>query len=455
MQRKCFSFIPLSCTILLVIYLYELIIGIYVFSTAKYSMALFAIISIYFFLKERKESILCPEILILPVFFIMSFYREIVLENAPFIVSRIYDQFTEEQYKRGLCVHMIAFFSLMIGESFISVGKGRNEKMTLLNHINLLLAQRSLIFLTLILILYSFVSGKMMILHKYDSIVGNAQNTYIVFITIALFVSTILEFARLNRLNVESCVNLFKNINKLYLILILFFAITLLKTGNRGEALLVIFPVLFSYSFLIRRISNKLFVVFLLIGIPIMVFIGLIRSGNTFSINEISVLNSFRDFGGAYLTQTGLIQYTDTYGILGLGIGLRRLFSSIPFLGGFIQAIYPSSYTYDDNSAILATNMFQLENNMDSGLGTSLVGDLYYSGGIIWVISYMIILGWFMSYCYKCINVYKSLGVLNFMIYIWLCSNSIYMMRAEWYSMFRYFGFSIVIILCLRLFFKK
>ena len=424
MQRKCFSFIPLSCTILLVIYLYELIIGIYVFSTAKYSMALFAIISIYFFLKERKESILCPEILILPVFFIMSFYREIVLENAPFIVSRIYDQFTEEQYKRGLCVHMIAFFSLMIGESFISVGKGRNEKMTLLNHINLLLAQRSLIFLTLILILYSFVSGKMMILHKYDSIVGNAQNTYIVFITIALFVSTILEFARLNRLNVESCVNLFKNINKLYLILILFFAITLLKTGNRGEALLVIFPVLFSYSFLIRRISNKLFVVFLLIGIPIMVFIGLIRSGNT-------------------------------YGILGLGIGLRRLFSSIPFLGGFIQAIYPSSYTYDDNSAILATNMFQLENNMDSGLGTSLVGDLYYSGGIIWVISYMIILGWFMSYCYKCINVYKSLGVLNFMIYIWLCSNSIYMMRAEWYSMFRYFGFSIVIILCLRLFFKK
>ena len=446
---------PLFYTILLVIYLHELTVGVYIFSTAKYSMPIFAIISIYFLLIERKESIICPEVLILPVLFIMSFYREIVLENASFVLSVIYDQFTEEQYNRGLCVHMIAFFSLMIGESFAKVKESKNKRMALQNHINLSLSRICLIFLTLILILYSFISGKMMILYKYISIVGNAQNTYIVFITIALFVCTILEFEKLNKLNVESCIDLFKKINKLYLSLILFFAITLLKTGNRGEALLIIFPLLFSYSFLIRKISKKQFVVILLIGIPIMVFIGLTRSGDTFSIDTISVFNSFTDFGAAYLTQTGLIQYADTYGVLGLGLGLRSLFSSIPFLGGTIQAIYPSSYTSGDNSAVLATNMFQLKNNMDSGLGTSLVGDLYYSGGIIWVIFYMTILGWFMSYCYKRINIYKSLGVLNFMIYLWFCSNSIYMMRAEWYSMFRYFGFSIVIILCLRLFFPK
>lgn len=438
--------------VFLILYIVEFFTGSYLLTSTRFAIPTFIILSISFFVKERKETILCPEILMLPVFFVMTFYKEIVLDNMPIVKSSYY-QFLNSQYAKGMCVNMIALLSFMIGSKMAKTKGNSCKSMVLSNYRGIpLVVQQTFIVVTCLFAAYAFSSGQMSILNKYQKIT-NGENTYIVYITILLCVCTIIEFYRLSQLHINSLRGTLRSINKLYLVLVCAFSLILLMTGNRGEALLIIFPVLFSYSFLIKKVNTKIFTLLVAIGVPIMVVIATTRQGDTFDYGEFNFLNIFTDFGSAYLVQTGLIGYSDLYGPIGISVGLRGLFSAIPFLGGFVEAIFPSSKI--ERSSVLATDLFQSPGNMNSGLGTSLIGDLYYSGGIVWVMFFMMLMGWFMSRCYKRINCQKSIGVYSFIVYIWLCSNSIYMMRAEWYSMFRYFGFSVCIVFCLQLLFRK
>ena len=434
---------------LLAIYIIEFYSGTYLLSKADYSIYVFVIMSLIFIVKRRRQTILCPEILMLPTFFIITFYKELILDNL-YIYSSLYDQFTDQQYLRAMSVNMIAFISFLIGGHIVSLPNKPQVDIRVLirRSFNNSLIEKCYLIISLFLIIYSFITGKTSAIQKYQG--GGGENTYLVFIIIALFICTIIEFIRLQKTDNSNIISVFKETNKLYLMLTGGFGLLLLVFGNRGEALLVFLPILFTYSYLIKQITNKQFGILILIGLPVMVVLAYTRVGNSFVLNDYNFLETFSDFGPAFLTQTGLIHYTDIHGCLGLGLGFRSLLSSIPFLGGVIQQIFPSSFSYEDNSAVLATQNFQLRNNLESGLGTSLIGDLYYSGGVIWVVIFMFILGYFMSLCYKKINSQKSIDIYSFMAYIWLCSNSIYMMRSEWYSMFRYIGFSFIIIIILR-----
>ena len=444
----------LVCVFLFILYLIEFYTGLYFLTNPNCSIIIYITLSVLFFKRERKKSVVCPEIFIFPIFFVCIFYKELVIDNVS-VLSIIYNQFTDVQYCRGRCVNMIAFISLLIGELLVrketltQTLRGLKINKTIYNYELL----QMFYIASILFCMFSFLTGKMSVINKY--VVDGGQNTYLVYNTITLFICTILEFSRLSEKGVANFKELIKYSNKIYLCFVILFGALLLVTGNRGESMLILMPCIFSFSYLIKGIKAKQLVLLILIGFPIMVILSYTRVGDTFDITQFEFLDSFRDYGPSYLTETGLIVYTDNHGYNGLGLGFRVLLSSIPFLGGMIQAIIPSSYTHSDNSAILATDMFQLKNNMDSGLGTSLIGDLYYSGGIVWVIVYMILLGYFLSYCYKRIYIERVIGVYSFMTYIWIGSNSLYILRAEWYSMFRYIGFSFVILFILRIIYKS
>ena len=139
-------------------------------------------------------------------------------------------------------------------------------KLTLESKIDLNRASLILSLISFLFISFAFLTGNLSVLYKYEKGIDDGGNTFLVYISILLCVNTVVEFARLNRKSVNGYFLFLKKVNKFYFVLMLFFSSLLILTGNRSEALLIVLPVLFSFSFLIKRIKLALFCVIFFIG---------------------------------------------------------------------------------------------------------------------------------------------------------------------------------------------
>ena len=219
-------------------------------------------------------------------------------------------------------------------------------------------------------------------------------------------------------------------------------------SGNRNEALLIILPPVISYSIFIKYISNKYFLVLLTVGILGMSIIGLTRQTgvnvSSISNSELSLYGTARDFGVVSLNTKYLISYVDKKSPIYFNNAVSTAFSSIPFVGGLYVGM--TGRKGDQRSADVTTMGMQSINNMDSGLGTSLIGDLYYTGSSWFVFIYMFLLGKFQAYLYNRFVVSKDYNIWLLLIYLFLFSNVVYSVRAEWTMPFRYLGFSLILL---------
>ena len=145
-----------------------------------------------------------------------------------------------------------------------------------------------------------------------------------------------------------------------------------------------------------------------------------------------------------------LIDYADKNSPAGFKNALLNIFSSIPFLGGLFASV--TGLTYDIRTTDLTTIGMKMSSNMESGLGTSLIGDLYYTGGIYFTLIYMYFFGKLIATLYRQFTIERRYNIWSLIIYLFLFSNVVYTIRAEWTMPFRYIGFSFIILLFLRVF---
>ena len=88
-------------------------------------------------------------------------------------------------------------------------------------------------------------------------------------------------------------------------------------------------------------------------------------------------------------------------------------------------------------SSIVFTH--EIFNRYDSGMGTNIIGDLYYTGGILCVLILMYFLGWIVKRTSNTKNRYAILLLLC------LVGNSVFMPRVEFFYIARTCSFSIII----------
>lgn len=198
------------------------------------------------------------------------------------------------------------------------------------------------------------------------------------------------------------------------------------------------------YSILVKNITNKEFLVLFLAGFLLMVFIGFTRqTGVENGLDEMgfNLFEFTRDFGYANIDSMYLIGETDKNGVMGFNLGIINLLSAIPFLGGISVSVFGiEEFT---RSAVATSEGMGISY---TGLGTSLVGDTYYTGGIIFTSIYFYLLGRLMSYLHNRYYKRKIINIYTLVIYSFMLSNAIYCLRSEWYTSFRYIGFSIILL---------
>lgn len=188
------------------------------------------------------------------------------------------------------------------------------------------------------------------------------------------------------------------------------------------------------------------------VGVSLMIVIGLTRQSNDLALLQDKTINLYemsRDFCFVDNNTKYLIDFTDKFSPAGFKNAFLNLLSSVPFLGGIVVSV--TGLSYDTRSVDLTTQGMQLSSNMESGLGTSLMGDLYYTGGTFFTLFFMYFLGWLIATLYRRFMIEKKYDIWMLIIYLFMFSNVVYIIRAEWTMPFRYIGFSFVIALLLRL----
>lgn len=392
------------------------------------------------------------------IFYLLSVYfYDIVIDNLADtrMISPIFfnNSFSISVRNRALVLSTLGLLTFILSSVITSL-KRLNHKNDNIFRIDrdYTFSINILSFFTGVYLCYLFFNGTISTWFHYSSESVDYNNTDIVYLTMLFISLSAMEFSRLNSKKCVSFRNFIEKVNKVYLVEIVITCILLLISGNRNECLLILLPMVISYHIFINTFKTKQFIVLCLTGVVIMVIVGLIRQTSSLEYlhdTPITLFEVTRDFGFVDNNTQYLIDYADKNGSIGFKNAFINLVSSVPFLGGIV--VGATGIVPDARSTDITTTGMQLASNMDSGLGTSLIGDLYYTGGFIFVLLFMGFLGWLLSKLYIRFMIQKIYSIYQLVIYLFMFANVVYFIRAEWTMPLRYLGFSLIIVMVLRL----
>lgn len=403
---------------------------------------------LYFY---RRDNLCCFELIFFLLYIVSVFFQEVVINNLVDdlnVTSVLGYSFNSKYSNLSLLVQSSGLLTFILGAIFgdkIIVYQKKGELWR--KPVNLTASVNVIGVMTGLYILFLYLTGTIQSWFQYSEGDDNYSNLDIVYLTSLFLPMTILEFYRLSDVKCNNIRHLLQKINKIYLIEILLISLLLLVSGNRNESLLIIAPAVYSYSIFINKITNAKFFTLLFLGAFVMILIGLTRqegtSSDTIASSEIGLYESSRDFVYVDINTTYLIQYTNEKGPIYFKNGCLNIISMVPFLGTVVKSVF--DIDYDIRSPEVTTLGLQNPMDMNSGLGTSLIGDLYYTAGPLFVLLFMFFLGWLTSYLYKYFFIYKGKNVWLLAVFLFNFSNSVYYIRAEWMMPFRYVGFACII----------
>lgn len=208
-------------------------------------------------------------------------------------------------------------------------------------------------------------------------------------------------------------------LNKLFLVNSIIIIVFLLLSGYRSQAMQIIIPLLICYSVYVKRISAKMFFAILIAGLVVMVVIGMTRSGGDVESN-VTTLYYFRDFNAANASLGFFVDEVSRSGVTGGSNYIPQTLSIVPFLQSIV-----GSFIDFNNFALSSSRYYTGVFDTGSGLGTNIIGDIYYTFGLIGVVSVMFIMGMFCSYLSGKKNKYV------FLMYLIFTGNAIFAARVE------------------------
>ena len=414
----------------------------------------------------RRKTLFCFEFIFFIFFIVCTFYSDLFLQflDEDSTISSIYFiTFPKVVENKNLLIQMLGFFAFITtssGYNYYSdcYGNQRNNmplKNKFLLSFDFPFVINCLSIIMLLLIVYLFEGGIIQKWFHYSQEISDYSNLEIVFCTVIFLVITLLEFTWLNKIGCKTIFEFLKNCHKLYLIEVVIIVTLLLISGNRNEALLIFVPIIVAYSLFIKPISNITFLTILFVGSFVMIVIGVIRISsaglNSFYFSDLQVFEMSRDFALVDTDSKFLIQYVDQHEPIYFQNAFLALMSSIPGLGGIISDLFLLKWA--PRSGQLTTDWMQLEES-SSGMGTSLIGDLYYTSGVLWVLIFMLAFGWLIAYTHRRFVIVKDYNPWLLIIYLFNIANSTYYIRADWFMPLRYIGFSFTILFVMTIIVK-
>lgn len=438
----------------LLFYTLQYLLGLAGGAVVKNSVLIDIVVFIFFYVsylwRYRKNNILCFELMALPVAFLGLFFDDIIYPIAPELVN-LFSVSSESVKIKSETLQMAAILVLLLGGA---IGNERRKKAKLLMDNSYSFDYNMLIYLItgviLLLIIYDYVTGifnSWFFYSNADWMDREDRNQGLGHLTCLLLAASAVEIKRLESNGATDFWNVFKKSNKLFVAEWLLVSVLLFMSGNRNEMLLILLPFIVGYTKIIKPIPNKALVVALFAGVVLMAIAGVTRQEEvSLTGNDLTIMSFTRDFADLGYNTDYLIQYTDKNGTTNFQGVFGMLLSGVPFIGNVIL----SAINY---KAPLASSRITTESVFsNSGLGTSLIGDLYYTGGFIWVMLFLFIFGYVMSRIYKLSG---SLNIYFLIFYSYMVANAVYYMRSSWIFPITEIEYAMIIVLIGQIFCRK
>lgn len=413
---------------------------------------IYIIINLQYFYIYKRKNLLCFEFFFALSFWLCCFlYSFLILEVDDFFASLInYDEYT---ISKGYLVCLLGYLFYILG--LILVKYRQHSVIKFHFSLNFIIFLNKIMgWLCLGLFLLFIATGGLSILFIYDYTLGIDQNNRfdgfgvaMGFLNIALNVATITNFIPLfYKRRQTNLINVLKAFDLKYLIILACMTLLFLISGFRSGALQLLLPFVILLTY-VHKISNFKILASLTAATILFISIGYLRSGNEADIQTFNNLNSItalRDFYSGNGATFYLIDYADSHGPTYGSNVLFPFVSMVPFAQNFL-----GNFINPDNMALASSILYTNSSWVNYGLGTNLIGDIYYTFGLTGVTILMFLLGVVIAYSYRKMNIYWQI------VYFILCGNSIFFPRIEYFYIFRYIGLSIFLIWILKIIYRE
>lgn len=243
-----------------------------------------------------------------------------------------------------------------------------------------------------------------------------------------------------------------------FLLFLLVFISFFFFQGNRGPALQLLLIIATGYSLYVKRVPFRTFIISIIIGMFLMTFISAARvtkeSGYEGDNSIISFVErgmngvrftSFMDLGSELINVNRdlyfALDHVDKNGVNYGRTMLSYIPAVIPGFGSYIVNLFDLDRNSLTSSALITTMV--LGKNANWGLGTHMIGDIYMSFGVVGILVFMILFGYFNTrfqlYAIYTRNIYYAIA------YLISVSYSVYYPRASCLISFRYILWPILI----------
>ena len=418
---------------------------IHVDFTAKYTLitiCIYLVSNVLYF--RTKKNIVNFEFFFAISFFIACFLTYFIIEEGAGFAFFAFSTKTISLV-RGIALAMIGYHFYLCG----LLQTKKIEPANLINSKQWLSISKSAAdwanWICLLTFCYFLAMGGMSVLYIYSGEVEreNANIGLLLYWILAYSVAIFTSFASIDFNGSKSVLFNILKLKKLFLVNSIIIIVFLLISGYRSQVMQIVLPLLICYSIFVKKISIKAFFTILLCGLALMIIIGMTRSGEGIE-NNVSTIYYFRDFNAANASLGFFIDEVERNGITGGSNYILQTLSVVPFLqsimGNFV----------DFNSFALPSSRFYTEAfETGSGFGTNIIGDIYYTFGLVGIVIIMYIVGLFCS----SLSSFKNKYV--FLMYLIFTGNSIFMARVELLYVVRMLAFGCILLYVVNLLSKR
>lgn len=212
--------------------------------------------------------------------------------------------------------------------------------------------------------------------------------------------------------------------------------------GYRGSALANVIILLAGWLLIRDKFSSAKLTIVIAVGVVILNYIMLMRGGKegdfSFDLVDITydlIINNYTLYVEYdYVNNFGIVPITFWAGVM-----------VVPFMKSIISSIFGLEY-YSFSSADYISYYVQ-HGNVGVGLGTNIIGSIYLGCGMVGVIIFMFILGYFIEWLSEDI---KGSSVYKLMLYFEMISVSVYLVRSEYFWPLKNIFFSMIVIWIFR-----
>lgn len=396
------------------------------------------ILSTLYLLKYRRSNLLCPELLIFTSYYFSS-YLLIFANKLEFRDIYIFEGVALIRAISLATIGWIFFLSGALAAQRVRFCYNKTLNGTSLSRVNTI---KHVLFVLLILFIAAYIyTDYSYLINKYNGVEGKVSDLFS-YVVILILILSVFEFRRLNSFKCRTFRSFIRMVDKLYLFIVIFlFILVFSMFGNRSGAFQFMLPIVILYNIFISKIKSFYLVV---IGVTIFiysVFLAFYRDNQNFSITSLNQLSYLCiDFIPINAAIPTLINYVNNNGVaMGMNM-IYQIFSVFPFAQSAMK------YLFDIQSELSSSVINSIELlgvNYHSGQGTNVVGDLYYSFGILGVMCGMFLAGYIYVYMYNKILT-GSFNTYFLLVFIVIFGNAIFFARVEFAFIFRTCSFVVI-----------